>query len=113
MQTAFKENEILKREVDQLKVQLLEARTKQANLQVMEELKLSLVQAKKEMEVLRTETKEGLQRSEQLEQGRREQDLKLKEAQTGEESYIRAASKSRGKSGMIFSLIVDKWRSLI
>ena len=51
MKIAFKENEILKREVDQLKVQLQELRTKQANTQEVEALK--------EMEVLRTKTKES------------------------------------------------------
>ena len=104
MKTSDKKNEILKREVDQLKVQLQEARTKQANAQEVEELKLLLVQAKKEMEVLRTETKETLQRSEQLEQERGKQDLeKLKEAQTEIESYKRALSRSSGKSEMFSS----------
>ena len=101
--TADNENEILKREVDQLKLQLLKARTEQTNAQEVEELKLSLVQAKKEMEMLRTETKERLQQSEQLEQEKRKQDLKLKEAPTEFERYKRAASKSRGKSEMIYS----------
>ena len=103
MKTSHNENEILKRAVYQLKVQLQELHTKQTNAQEMEKLKFSLLQAKKEMEVLRTETKGGLQQSEQLEQERREQDLQLKEAQTGEESYIIAASKSRGKSEMFSS----------
>ena len=102
MKTAYSENEILKREVDQLEVQLLAARTKQASPQV-EELKLSLIQAKKEMEVLRTETKERLQQSEQLEKERREQDLKLKKTQTEIEGYKRAASRSSGKSEMFYS----------
>ena len=102
MKTSHSENEILKREVDQLKVQLQEAHTKQANAQELEELKLSLMQARKEMEVLRTETKEKLQRSEQLEQ--RNQDLeKLKEGHTEVESYERALSKSSGKSEMFSS----------
>ena len=102
MKTSHKKNEILKREVDQLKVQLQELRTKQANTQEMEEL--SLMQAKKEMEVLRTETKEELQQSEQLEQERRWQDLEnLKQAQTEIESYKRALSRSRGKSEMFSS----------
>ena len=104
MKTADSEKEILKIEVDQLKVQLQELRTKQANAHEMEELKLSLMQAKKEMEVLRTETKEKLQQSEQLEQERRWQDLeKLKEAQTEVESYKRDLSRNRGKSEMFYS----------
>ena len=48
LKTAFKENEILKREVDQLKVQLQELRTKQANVQEVEEVNL-----------LRTKTEES------------------------------------------------------
>ena len=103
IKTSDSEKEILKREVDQLKVQLQEAHTKQTNAQEMEELKLSLVQAKKEIEVLRTETKEGLQQSEQLEQERIEQDLKLKEAQTEIEGYKRDLSRSSGKSEMFSS----------
>ena len=102
MKTSDNENEILKSEVDQLKVQLQELRNKQASAQEMEEL--SLMQAKKEMEVLRTETKEKLQQSEQLEQERRWQDLEnLKQAQTEIESYKRDLSRNRGKSEMFSS----------
>ena len=92
MKTADNENEILKSEVDLLKVQLQELRTKQAKVQEMEELQLSLMQVKKEMELLRTETKEKLQQFENLEQ-----------AQTEVESCKRYASKSRGKSEMLYS----------
>ena len=101
MKTAGNENDILKREVDQLKF-----RTKQANAREVEELKLSLVQAKKEMEVLRAEmevlrveTERRLQQSEQLEQEKAKRDLeKFKQAQTEGESYKRAAYRYRGKS---------------
>ena len=104
MKTADNENEILKSEVDQLKVQLQKLRTKQANAQEMEELKLSLMQAKRVMEVLRTEMKEELQQSEQLKQKRGNQDLEnLKDAQTVVKSYKRALSRCRGKSEMFSS----------